>query len=498
MSEFPVLSIITFLPTIGALFIALFVRGDEKQIATNSKNAALWISVGTFIFSLSIWSGFDYNTAQFQFVEKQQWIEGYNIYYHLGIDGISMFFILLTTLLMPICILAGWNSITKRVREYMISFLLLETMIIGVFCALDFVMFYLFFEAVLIPMYLIIGIWGGERRIYASFKFFLYTLAGSVLLLIAMLYLYNVTGTTDIPTLMQASPLLDISVQKWLWIAFFASFAVKVPMWPVHTWLPDAHVQAPTAGSVILAGILLKMGGYGFLRLSLPLLPEASIYFADFMFFLSIVAIIYTSLVALMQEDMKKLIAYSSVAHMGFVTLGIFAFNRQGIEGSLVVMISHGLVSAALFLCVGVLYDRMHTKEIAKYGGVVEVMPRFALIFMFFTMSSIGLPGTSGFVGELLTMAGVFQVNKIVSALSATAIILGAAYMLWLYKRVIFGQITNRDISALKDVSRREIIMFAPLIILALLIGIYPSIITDLTGASVMHLITQVQQIAGN
>lgn len=493
MADFPVLSIIIFLPLIGALFLALFTRGDDENSVRNAKNTALWISIGTFIFSLSLWFGFDYSTPDFQFVEKHQWVKGYNIYYYLGVDGISLFFILLTTLLMPICILAGWDSITKRVREYLIAFLMLETLVIGVFCALDFVMFYLFFEAVLIPMYLIIGIWGGDKRVYASFKFFLYTLAGSVLLLIAVLYMYNTAGTTEIPELMKIIPVVDLSVQKWLWLALFASFAVKVPMWPVHTWLPDAHVQAPTAGSVILAGILLKMGGYGFLRLSLPILPDASVYFADLMFGLSIVAIIYTSLVALMQEDMKKLIAYSSVAHMGFVTLGIFALNRQGIDGSLVVMISHGLVSAALFLCVGVLYDRLHTKEIKRYGGVTQKMPRFALVFMLFTMASIGLPGTSGFVGEVLAMAGAFQANKIVAALSATGVILGAAYMLWLYKRVMFGEITNRDVALMQDIGIREFLMFLPLIILAIAIGIYPAMITDLMAASVNHLLEQVQ-----
>jgi NADH-quinone oxidoreductase subunit M len=493
MADFPILSIIVFLPLIGALFLALFIRGDDKEANRNAKNAALWVSFGTFIFSLSLWFGFDPSTSAFQFEEKHEWVEGYNIYYHLGIDGISIFFILLTTFLMPICILAGWDSITKRVREYMIAFLMLETMIIGVFVALDFVLFYLFFEAVLIPMYLIIGIWGGERRVYASFKFFLYTLVGSVLLLVALLYMYQVAGTTDIPVLMERMPQLALSVQKWLWLALFASFAVKVPMWPFHTWLPDAHVQAPTAGSVILAGVLLKLGGYGFLRLSLPLLPKASEYFAPLMFDLSIIAIIYTSLVALVQEDMKKLIAYSSVAHMGFVTLGIFALNRQGVEGSLVVMISHGLVSAALFLGVGVLYDRLHTKEIKLYGGVTERMPRFALFSMLFTMASVGLPGTSGFVGELLSMAGVFQVNKLVAALSATGVILGAVYMLWLYKRVMFGEITNKDVAKMEDIGMREIAMLLPIAILVILFGVYPSLITGLMTQSVTHLLQQVQ-----
>ncbi|MDA0780822.1 MAG: NADH-quinone oxidoreductase subunit M [Rickettsiales bacterium] len=492
MSEFPILSILIFLPLIGALFIAFFVRGDDKNAINNAKNTALWVTIGTFVFSLSLWLGFDSTTHEFQFVHKIAWIQGYNIYYYLGIDGISLFFVLLTTFLMPICILAGWNTITKRVREYMIAFLLLETMIIGVFCALDLILFYIFFEAVLIPMFLIIGVWGGEQRIYASFKFFLYTLTGSVLLLIAILYMYNITGTSEIPVLMEQIPHLPLYIQKWLWLALFASFAVKVPMWPVHTWLPDAHVQAPTAGSVILAGILLKLGGYGFLRLSLPLLPDASVYYADFVFFLSVVAIIYTSLVALVQTDMKKLIAYSSVAHMGFVTLGTFALNRQGIEGSLVVMISHGLVSAALFLCVGSLYDRVHTKEIKKYGGVVERMPRFAMLFMLFTMASIGLPGTSGFVGELLSLVGVFQVNKIVTALAATGVILGAAYMLWLYARVVFGEITNKDVDKMKDIGVREGIMYVSIAVLVIILGVYPAVITDLMSESVIHLVKQI------
>jgi NADH-quinone oxidoreductase subunit M len=492
MTEFPILSILIFLPLIGALFIAFFVRGDDENSVSNAKNSALWVTIGTFVFSLSLWLGFDPTVSGFQFVEKKEWVKGYNVFYYLGIDGISLFFVILTTFLMPICILAGWNTITKRVREYMIAFLLLETLIIGVFCALDFVLFYIFFEAVLIPMFLIIGVWGGEKRVYASFKFFLYTLAGSVLLLVAMLYMYNLHGTSEIPVLMEQMPNSTLEVQKWLWLALFASFAVKVPMWPVHTWLPDAHVQAPTSGSVILAGILLKLGGYGFLRLSLPVLPAASFYFADFIFFLSVIAIIYTSLVALMQEDMKKLIAYSSVAHMGFVTLGAFSLNRQGIEGSLVVMISHGLISAALFLCVGSLYDRVHTKEIKRYGGVVEKMPRFAMLFMLFTMASIGLPGTSGFVGELLSLAGVFQVNKIVAALAATGVILGAAYMLWLYARVVFGDITNKDIEKIKDIDKREGVIYVLIAVLVILLGVYPALITDYMSESVNHLLSQI------
>lgn len=491
--HFPILSFLIFLPLVGALCILLFARGSDVQIAgRNASRAALITTLFTFPLSLLLLPSFDKSTAAFQFVEQVVWIEGYNISYHLGIDGISLFFILLTTFLMPICILAGWKSIKVRIREYMVAFLLLESLTIGVFCALDFVLFYLFFEAVLIPMFLIIGIWGGENRVYAAFKFFLYTLLGSILLLVAMLYLYSATGTMDIPTLMQQAPALSLEIQRWLFLAFLASFAVKVPMWPVHTWLPDAHVQAPTAGSVILAGVLLKLGGYGFLRFSLPMLPEASAYFTPLIWSLSVIAVVYTSLVALVQKDMKKLIAYSSVAHMGFVTIGAFVFNPQGIQGSIVQMLSHGLVSAALFLCVGVLYDRLHTKEIAKYGGVVNSMPRFSLVFLFFTMASIGLPITSGFVGEVMVLAGTFKANKWVAAGAALGVIFGAAYMLWLYKRVVFGKITNREVERLSDMDTREWAMFLPLIVLVLLLGIYPSFLTDYLNVSVEHLLSQV------
>ncbi|MGE3713751.1 MAG: NADH-quinone oxidoreductase subunit M, partial [Alphaproteobacteria bacterium] len=427
------LTTLILIPLIGAAIIMVGGRGDDSR---DSWYVALATTIITLALSLYLWVGFDTTTANFQFVEKVTWFAGLNIDYHMGIDGISLFMILLTTFLMPICILCSWQSITMRVRAFLVNFLILEALVIGVFCALDSIIFYLFFEGMLIPMYLIIGIWGGKQRIYASYKFFLYTLAGSVLFLVAIIYMYSSFATTSIPDLMKEAPRLSLDVQKWLFLAMLASFAVKVPMWPVHTWLPDAHVQAPTAGSVILAGILLKMGAYGFLRFSLPMLPDASQYFANLIFALSVIAVIYTSLVALMQTDMKKLIAYSSVAHMGFVTIGIFSFNMQGIEGAIMQMISHGLVSGALFLCVGVVYDRMHTREIADYGGVVNVMPKYALFFMIFTMASVGLPATSGFVGEFLILVGAYKANTWVAFLAATGVVLGAAYMLWLYRRV--------------------------------------------------------------
>jgi len=484
----PLLSIVTFLPLVGAAFIFL-ARGPEEIVARNARSVALWTTTITFAVSLLLWLNFDNSTAQFQFVEKVDWI-GYGINYHMGVDGISMLFIILTTFLMPLCILASWEAIGVRVKEYMIAFLVMETLMIGVFCALDLVLFYLFFEAGLIPMFLIIGVWGGKRRIYASFKFFLYTLLGSVLMLLAILYMYFTAGTTDIPSLMKTG-LFSPEAQTWLWLAFFASFAVKMPMWPVHTWLPDAHVEAPTAGSVILAGVLLKMGGYGFLRFSLPMFPLASDYFAPLVFALSVIAIIYTSLVALMQEDMKKLIAYSSVAHMGFVTMGIFALNTQGVEGAIFQMLSHGIVSGALFLCVGVVYDRLHTREIARYGGLANNMPRYALVFMLFTMANVGLPGTGGFVGELLTLVGAFQANTWVALLATTGVILSAAYALWLYRKVIFGELTKDDLKKMLDLSPREIAIFAPLVILTLWMGIYPAPFLDVMAVSVQHLLDQ-------
>jgi len=485
----PLLSIVTFLPLVGAAFI-LLARGPEEIVARNARNAALWTTVITFAVSLLIWIGFDNSTAAFQFVEKHEWLAP-GISYHMGVDGISMLFVILTTFLMPLCILASWEAIQHRVKEYMVAFLVMETLMIGVFCALDLVLFYLFFEAGLIPMFLIIGIWGGKRRIYASFKFFLYTLLGSVLLLLALLYMYFQAGTTDIPSLMKHA--FDPGVQKWLWLAFFASFAVKVPMWPVHTWLPDAHVEAPTAGSVILAGVMLKMGGYGFIRFSIPMFPDASLYFAPLIFTLSVVAIIYTSLVALVQEDMKKLIAYSSVAHMGFVTMGTFSLTLQGVQGAIFQMLSHGIVSGALFLCVGVVYDRLHTREIARYGGLVNNMPKYALVFMLFTMANVGLPGTSGFVGEMLTLVGAFKANTWVALLATTGVILSAAYALWLYRRVVFGELTKDDLKAMVDLTPREIAIIAPLVFLTLFMGIYPAPFLDVMAVSVNHLLDQHQ-----
>ncbi len=488
----PLLSIITFLPLVGALLILVFVRSDDPEIlARNSRWTALYAAMFTFLVSLVLWFGFVRGTAEFQYVERFDWIPGFNITYQMGVDGISMPFVLLSTLLTPICILASWDAIKVRVKEYMIAFLVLETLMVGMFCALDFLVFYVFFEGVLIPMFLIIGIWGGERRVYSAFKFFLFTLAGSVLMLLAILAIYFETGTTDIQALLTMP--LPAGMQKWLWLAFFASFAVKVPMWPVHTWLPDAHVEAPTAGSVILAGVLLKMGGYGFLRFSLPMLPLASADFAILIYVLSIVAVIYTSLVALAQEDMKKLIAYSSVAHMGFVTVGIFTATQQGIEGAMIQMLSHGVVSAALFLVVGVVYDRMHTRLIERYGGLVERMPAYAVVFMVFMLASAGLPGTSGFIGEFLVLVGAFQANTWVALLCATGMVLGAAYMLYLYRRVIFGKLTKRDLRSVLDLNWREMVVFAPLVAVVFWMGIYPASFIDVMAASVANVIEQYQ-----
>ncbi|UCI23237.1 NADH-quinone oxidoreductase subunit M [Mesorhizobium sp. B2-8-5] len=488
MTDWPILSLVTFLPLVGVLLI-LFIDDDNENARRNIRAIAFITTAFTFVISLFIWMGFDNSQAGFQFVEKHAWLDS-GISYHMGVDGISMLFVILTTFLMPFCILASWEAIEKRVKAYMIAFLILETLMIGVFCALDIVLFYVFFEAGLIPMFIIIGVWGGKRRVYASFKFFLYTLAGSVLMLLAIMAMFFQSGTTDIPTLLTHN--FPAGMQTWLWLAFFASFAVKMPMWPVHTWLPDAHVEAPTAGSVILAGILLKMGGYGFLRFSLPMFPEASAMFAPLVFTLSVVAIIYTSLVALMQEDMKKLIAYSSVAHMGFVTMGIFAMNQEGVQGAIFQMLSHGLVSGALFLCVGVIYDRMHTREIDAYGGLVNNMPKYATVFMIFTMANVGLPGTSGFIGEFLTMLGVFKVNTWVAFFAATGVILSAAYALWLYRRVIFGALTKDSLKNLLDLSPREKAIVYPLVVLVIFFGVYPAPVFDATAASVKTLVTNV------
>ncbi|ESX90427.1 NADH-quinone oxidoreductase subunit M [Mesorhizobium sp. LNJC405B00] len=493
MTAWPILSLVTFLPLVGVLLI-LFIRDDSPNARRNIRAIAFTTTAATFIISLFIWTGFDNSQAGFQFVEKFAWLDS-GISYHMGVDGISMLFVILTTFLMPLCILASWEAIDKRVKAYMIAFLLLETLMIGVFCALDIVLFYVFFEAGLIPMFIIIGVWGGKRRVYASFKFFLYTLAGSVLMLLAIMAMFFQAGTTDIPTLLTHN--FPAHMQTWLFLAFFASFAVKMPMWPVHTWLPDAHVEAPTAGSVILAGILLKMGGYGFLRFSLPMFPLASEMFAPLVFTLSVVAIIYTSLVALMQEDMKKLIAYSSVAHMGFVTMGIFAMNQEGVQGAIFQMLSHGLVSGALFLCVGVIYDRMHTREIDAYGGLVNNMPKYATVFLIFTMANVGLPGTSGFVGEFLTMLAVFRVNTWVAFFAATGVILSAAYALWLYRRVIFGALTKESLKGLLDLSTREKAIIYPLVVLVIFFGVYPAPVFDATAQSVKALVTNVTESIG-
>jgi NADH-quinone oxidoreductase subunit M len=482
--NWPILSVVTFLPVFGAVLIMVMVRGNERFARGTARWISLWTTLVTLAFSLVMVWRFDASSAEFQFVEKYNWLGIAS--YHMGVDGISLPFVILTTALMPICILASWTAIQTRVKEYMIAFLVLETLMVGTFSALDLVLFYLFFEGGLIPMFLIIGVWGGPRRVYASFKFFLYTLLGSVLMLLAIMAMYWDAGATDIVTLLRHG--FPLGLQKWAWFAFFASFAVKMPMWPVHTWLPDAHVEAPTAGSVILAAILLKMGGYGFLRFSLPMFPSASHEFAPLIFTLSVVAIIYTSLVALMQEDVKKLIAYSSVAHMGFVTMGIFAATTQGVAGGIFQMISHGIVSGALFLCVGVVYDRMHTREIAAYGGLVNRMPLYAFVFMVFTLANVGLPGTSGFVGEFLSLIGTFKANIPVATIATFGVILSAAYALWLYRKMIFGNL-KPALEGIRDIGWRESVIFAPLVILTILFGVAPKPVLDMSSAAVAQLL---------
>ena len=482
--NFPILSSITLLPALGALFI-LFSK-SKKNENRNAINLSLFISVINLFLAIFLWYSFDKNFVGFQFVEEQNWISGF-IKFKFGIDGISILFIVLTAFITPICIISCINSVKTRLKEFLVAILILETFMIGVFCSLDLVVFYIFFEAGLIPMFLIIGIWGGPKRVYAAFKFFLFTLLGSVLMLVAIISIYWIIGTTDITQIFEIK--IPVKYQYVLWLAFFSSFAVKMPMWPFHTWLPDAHVEAPTAGSVILAAILLKMAGYGFLRFSIGMFPVASEYFVPLIYTLSIIAIIYTSLVALMQEDMKKLIAYSSVAHMGFVTLGIFTFTPQGIEGSIFQMLSHGLISAALFLCVGVLYDRVHSRLISSYGGIVNVLPKYSLVFAVFMLGALGLPGTSGFVGEILILIGAFQKSFLVAVLASIGIILGAAYMLWLYKRVIFGKLEKSELKELKDINLSEGIVLFSLVALVLFFGFYPNLILDTIHTSVEELI---------
>ncbi len=493
MAHWPLLSLVTFLPLVG-VFAILILRGEAEAVARNARWIALWTSLIDLALAIVIWARFDPSSAAFQFVERAQWLPQFHIAYQMGIDGISLFFVVLSAFLTPICVIASWSSVKVRVKEYMIAFLVLDTMMIGMFCALDFVLFYMFFEGVLVPMFLIIGVWGGPRRVYAAFKFFLYTFLGSVLMLLAILAIYFQIGSTDMITALHTH--FPAGMQTWLWLAFFASFAVKVPMWPVHTWLPDAHVEAPTAGSVILAGVLLKMGGYGFIRFSLPMFPHATAMFTPLIYVLSVVAVIYTSLVALAQDDMKKLIAYSSVAHMGIVTMAIFTVTSEGLQGAMILMLSHGIVSAALFLCVGVVYDRLHTREIARYGGLVHNMPKYAFFFMVFMLASIGLPGTSGFVGEFLSLLGAFQVNTWVAFLATIGTILAAAYMLYLYRRVVFGTITHNDVRAMLDLHWREILVFVPMVLIVMWMGIYPDSFLKPIQPSIANLIQSVQAAA--
>lgn len=494
MSDLPhLLSLIIFTPTIGAIVLILFkafARADDKGIVERNAPAVALVT-SLFTFALSVLALIEFNPADpgFQLVEEVSWFAGFH--YRMGVDGISILLVLLTTFLMPLCFIASMKSIKTRVTEYMVAFLILETLMIGVFCSLDIVMFYIFFEAGLIPMYLIIGVWGGDNKVYAAYKFFLYTLLGSMLMLIAVIAMILIAGTSNIVELLAYD--FDPGLQTWLWLAFFASFAVKMPMWPVHTWLPDAHVQAPTAGSVVLAGVLLKMGGYGFIRFSLPMFPIASQMFAPLVFALSVIAIIYASLVAFRQTDMKKLIAYSSVAHMGFVTMGLFAMNFIGLQGAMFQMLSHGVISAALFLIVGVIYDRIHTREIAAYGGLVHKMPVYAAIFMLFTMANVGLPATSGFIGEILTLVGVFQVNTWVAFGAATGVILSAVYALRLYREVIFGELVNKKLAGITDLTRKEVIVFSPLVVATLVMGVMPSLVTDITGPAVEALVERIE-----
>jgi len=483
--NFPILSSLILLPLVGSLFV-LFIKDNASKNYQNSKYVALFVSFANFLISIYLWYLFDNSTSEFQFIENKQWLKGF-VNYTIGIDGISILFILLTTLITPLCIISIINSITSRVKEFLIAILVMESLMIGVFCSLDLIIFYLFFEGGLIPMFLIIGIWGGERRVYSAFKFFLFTLLGSILMLIAIITIYWTAGTTNVIQLYELG--IDLKYQNLLWLAFFSSFAVKTPMWPVHTWLPDAHVEAPTAGSVVLAAILLKLAGYGFIRFSLGLFPNASDFFTPLIYFLSLIAIVFISLVALMQDDMKKLIAYSSVAHMGFVTLGIFTLTQQGIEGSIIQMISHGFVSAALFVCVGVLYDRSHSRMISTYGGVVSIMPKFSIVFMVFTLAAIGLPGTSGFIGEFLILVGAFQKSFLVAAIASLGVILAAAYMLWLYKRVVFGNLINKKLLKMPDLNKSEIFILWSLVIPTVFFGFYPEPLINTVEVSVNNLI---------